>query len=316
MVRAMKWTTPLVLGLLVSGCQPTQLGQCDEALAKTLVFDLNGNPAYAGQAMVEQACAGCHSAQSTGASRRGAPHGLDFDMVGSRDGTAAMPDMAAIDRVAAAQLIIFEDRFDMFDTVVDGSMPPGEIGMEAYVDAGYQYEDGRPLERIESAAGQEIYREWLACNGPVVERTDDPPMGMEGADCMMTAEVGDCVYRSGGAEPVPPMWSVIHARIVARCAIPACHASDTDGAGLNLTDAAASRAAMVDQPAGTGGATPMCMGMGTRIVPGNPEMSIFWNKVSDPTPNCGLPMPVVGARLSTRELAAVEQWIMMGAPDN
>jgi hypothetical protein len=315
----MNRTTIAVGGILLTtsaACQPTQLGQCDQAVAETLVFDLNGNPAFAGQAMVEQACAGCHSQQSIGASRRGAPAGLDFDMVGSRSTDASMPEMDAIMRVAAAREIIFDDRFDMFDTVVDGSMPPGEVGASAYVDAGYTYEDGRPLERIESGAGQEIYREWLACNGPVVERTADPPTGMEGGDCMMTADVGRCVYRSGGQEPIPPMWSAIHARIASRCAIPACHASTTDGAGLALSDPAAARAAIVDQPAGTGGLTPMCGGMGTLVVPGDTSTSLFWNKVSDTTPNCGQPMPVVGTRLSPRELAAVEEWIEMGALDN
>jgi hypothetical protein len=315
MVRAMKWTTPLVLGLLVSGCQPTQLGQCDEDLARTLVFDLNGNPAYAGQAMVEQACAGCHSATSTGATRRGAPAELDFDMVGSRTSDAMMPDMDAINRVAAARGIIFEDRFDMFDTVVDGSMPPGDVGADAYVDAGYEYMDGRPLERIESAAGQEIYREWLACNGPVVERTADPPAGMEGGDCMMTADVGSCVYRSGGLEPIPPMWSAIHAQIAPRCALPSCHGPTNPGAGLVLEEASAARMALVGQPAGTGGATPMCAGRGTLVTPGDTGASLFWNKVSQTMPECGFPMPI-GSRLAPRELAAIEQWIMMGAQDN
>lgn len=314
----MSWTTYAVPGLvlvLATGCQPTQLGQCDTGAAQTLVFDLNGNPAYAGQAMVEQACGGCHSRGSVGATRRGAPAGLDFDMVGSRTSAADMPDMDAINRLAAARQIIFDDRFNMFDTVVEGAMPPGEVGAAAYVDVAYAYEDGRPLERIESSAGQDIYRKWLACNGPVVERTADPPAGMEGADCMMTANVGSCVYRSGGQEPIPPMWSAIHAQISGRCAMPSCHGPTNPGAGLVLEEASAARAALVGQPAGTGGATPMCAGMGTLVVAGDLETSLFWSKLNAPMPRCGFAMPI-GGRLATRELAAIEQWIMMGAQDN
>ena len=55
---------PTFVLLLAIGCQP-QLGQCDEAEAMTLVMDGNGYPAYAGQAMVQQACS------STAWARRG-----------------------------------------------------------------------------------------------------------------------------------------------------------------------------------------------------------------------------------------------------
>jgi outer membrane protein assembly factor BamB len=70
-------------------------------------------------------------------------------------------------------------------------------------------------------------------------------------------------------------------------------------------------------PTGTGdtNATGMCGGM-KRIVPGNPDMSVLYQKVAGQQ-TCGERMPTSGSGidpLTTAELDVVRGWIMAGAP--
>lgn len=158
----------LVIGLL-GGCRP-DLGECDEARARTVVYtdDIYGWPAYEGQALVESSCGGrsgeCHSSIAEGASRHGAPAGLDFDLTVLNAATAT----ASTDALAHGQLQTYKYRYDIVRQVEAGSMPPGSAGA-AFV-SGNTYYYGLPS--IDSAEGRSILRNWLACGAPVVERTE------------------------------------------------------------------------------------------------------------------------------------------------
>jgi hypothetical protein len=52
-----------------------------------------------------------------------------------------------------------------------------------------------------------------------------------------------------------------------------------------------------------------------RIVPGDPEGSVLWNKVNY-TEVYGLGMPPDGSALSSEELATIREWIEQGALNN
>lgn len=52
------------------------------------------------------------------------------------------------------------------------------------------------------------------------------------------------------------------------------------------------------------------------VVPGIPNGSLLYWKVSSDTPPVGSTMPLFGARLSANELALLRDWITQGAPDN
>jgi hypothetical protein len=219
----------------------------------------------------------------------------------------------------------------MFDTVVDGSMPPGPVGLDAFQQAGYRYPDGRPLERPESTEGQEVYRAWLACNGPVVAATATPANAtMAGSSCSAGAgeevtAVGDCVYRQGG-RTIEPTWTAIFNEIVGPAGsgtcVPSCH---TDGAAfatqsqLVFDDKDAAYAALVGQPAmGMAEDGTMCMDEApNRVVPNDPDGSFLVQKLEeDASDLCGNPMPI-GRRLAADpEIAAIRAWIEMGAMDN
>ncbi|MEM9193887.1 MAG: hypothetical protein AAGF12_32225 [Myxococcota bacterium] len=308
----------MVCAIAVLGCEPTQLGNCDQPLAETLVFDAAGNPAYAGQAMVQQACAGCHGQTVTGSGRRGAPAELDFDMVGSRPpNDPAMPDEEAVARLRNARDVIFDWKEEMFDTVEDGSMPPGEIGEAAFANQDFAYADGTPLQMVASAEGREIYRNWLACGGPVVAIVAD-----EGQTCPASMNDGfACEVRSGGEAPVAATWAAIHTEIiVARgCAVAGCHAEASDANGqLALVDAAESYTALVDMPSGGAG----CDTAPNRVISGDADGSFLVQKLvgmgADGSRVCGTlgPMPPGAALDQRREIDPIRQWINDGAMNN
>ncbi len=52
-----------------------------------------------------------------------------------------------------------------------------------------------------------------------------------------------------------------------------------------------------------------------RVVPGDPEASVLWNKVNF-TETYGLGMPPNGAPLSSAELQTIREWIEQGAMNN
>lgn len=85
----------LALVALAAGCGGGgSLGECPPN---------SQNQQDSGAMLVFVTCVGCHSSELEGADRLGAPEGLDFDQIE----------------------IIRAEADSMFDTVVDGSMPPG-----------------------------------------------------------------------------------------------------------------------------------------------------------------------------------------------
>jgi hypothetical protein len=59
------------------------------------------------------------------------------------------------------------------------------------------------------------------------------------------------------------------------------------------------------------------MGMGIRVVPGHPETSIMYDKISSRTPTCGAAMPGSGRpALLASDIARIKEWIAMGAKND
>jgi hypothetical protein len=54
----------------------------------------------------------------------------------------------------------------------------------------------------------------------------------------------------------------------------------------------------------------------TLVVPGDPDTSLLWLKVSSNSPPVGSTMPLFGSRLTSNELALVRDWIAQGAQNN
>lgn len=96
------------------------------------------------------------------------------------------------------------------------------------------------------------------------------------------------------------------------CTSEFCHG--LGGATLNFSTKRAGYDSLVDRPA-TGA---KCKDRGlVLVVPGDPEASLLFLKVSTDTPPCGARMPhFPGFVLNDREIAQIREWIALGALDD
>lgn len=306
--------------LPLAGCG-TDLGSCDDAAARTPYFDVNGAPAYGGQALVEVSCASgqCHVETAKGAARVGAPAGLDFDMVGSREENGT--DDAAVRRLKRGQTDVYEWREEVYDSVDSGWMPPGKLGadLERAAREGAAYADaaGTALPKVSSGAGKKILRNWLACGAPVVEGI--APSSVAFPQCVGGDLVGDlCAKKAVALEPT---WSSIYTQVIKRECV-SCHqegSAQTTSSKLDLSgDKDTAYAALVDVDA----MGDDCADSGTkRVAPGDADASNLIHKLETVDaagdPVCGDPMPNPSTGgLSQATIDVIREWIDSGAENN
>lgn len=289
--------------------------------ARTPYFDVNGNPSYGGQALVEQSCASgqCHTSGATGAARVGAPSGMNFDMGVSA--TSDPTDPMALARLRKGQRRVYDDRDGVFDSVDSGWMPPGELGKATVVDKKYKDLDGGALPSVTSGAGKKILRNWLACGAPVVEAARaavaDPVCTGTGGS------VGDLCDKAITSNMGDATWDQVYDRLIVGQACTACHLPAGVGVTtglLDLSDKATAYAALVNvDTMGTGGGTTDCKDSGTkRVAPGAPDDSNLIHKilgVQGADPVCGGPMPTVGGVSDLDVIELTRAWIAAGAPE-
>lgn len=317
---SLRVVAPLLLLSLGVACSPTVGDACDEDAARTPFYRTSdGAPAYPGQALILENCASCHNDPGG----FGAPTGLEMDALLV---TAAGDDgVQQARRLLARQATIHRHRDLIYSQVVSGAMPPRGFVPEnsLYVDA-----DGERMPGIRTAEGQELLRNWLACDSPVVERTTAlaQPCTAHG-DCVVTnfcdpamsqcVGVGDVVPAQGTVDcAVPePTWQWVYPCVmVANCSGAACHVGGSSG-GLAMDDIDSAYAALVN--AGPAPAPNLCAGADEPyVVPGMPEGSLLIHKLDgvDETGAavCGTPMPI-GTPLTTEQDEALRMWIMDGA---
>jgi len=357
------------------GCK-RDLGDCNlngqtpdgHAIDGPAAFDIayrttDGLPMYEAQALVQSTCgdgAFCHAPAATGADRIGAPAQLDFDLAlacnEGVDAACASPPSCAggqtdtpycesLRRLHGNQGKVREWAEGMIQEIRAGAMPPGEAGRRVENPAPWlRKADDTLLPSIHSADGQEIVRNWLACQAPVIARTEVAPSDDLQLEPCDSVDEEICVY-SGPQGALPePMWSEIYWSIMFTQCV-ACHGppnnnldqnpnnpfgtlipggADTTGAavaaldlsGLDKTNtsdwAADSYSAVVDAAAYPGGA---CAGFGTLVVPNMSAQSLMIDKMRNSPPDCGTVMPPTGS-IAEPLIEVVEQWIDSGAENN
>ena len=122
---------------------------------------------------------------------------------------------------------------------------------------------------------------------------------------------GDAAHHdTGAAEPFPlpeiscePNLDSIESGIFLKvCSSFTCHSSAGFAAGLVFegTDA---RQELVNVDSA------LCVGW-KRVVPGEPERSLLWNKLSLDSPACGERMPWLYERMPAHALECIRQWIV------
>ena len=168
----------LLFGIGLAGCGE-DLGECDMEAARAVVYDEVGLPSYEGQAMITTSCgngAFCHSTQASGMARYGAPGDLNFDLALAAAGPE--PAAAAVERLGAARDNVRDEAELIMCAVEDGTMPPwGEATVAVHMNLPRFRRvatDGTEtrLPHVDSFEGLEILRNWLACDAPIVERTE------------------------------------------------------------------------------------------------------------------------------------------------
>lgn len=297
-------------------------------MARTVVYDPGGAPAYMGQAMMIRSCAGggafCHVSGTS--HRYGVPFDLDFDPILADD--PRYPDEpTGAAHLWEAQVRIHHFRNDIYSTVYGGSMPPGQLGADTTGPQYTQYASasdtvGAPMPGLDTNEGLEMLRVWLACGSPLVEATSAlAPRGCNAnADCAPLAlcdfatsqciPVGAVIARRAGTTTAT--WSSIYATILApSCASEVCHGASGAvlSGNLDLSSADTAFAALVNTSSDLSGC-------GTRVVPGNPTSSLLLTKLEGTQPvTCGDPMPI-GTMLPADQIAAVRTWITNGAPND
>jgi hypothetical protein len=298
---------------LLEGCEP-DLGACDQTEALRPVWDDFGAPAYEGQAMLQQSCgfgAFCHTEDVPESQRFGVPRGLDWEL-----GLIAFDDevdLEATDRLRRMHARTYADRTMIWRSVASGRMPiGGNAGRDLLESAPAYYRRGpngelEPIARIDTRAGREIFRNWLACGVPIVERTV-PARHVPGY-----VAVGSAVSEAE-TEPLHPVWSDIYERLIEkRCSNAVCH-GDAGAGELTMSSSSEALMALVNvMPEGDD-----CFDTTSPfIVPGDPDASLFVHKLEghDATGAsvCGRTMPIGGSRVSPASIQAVRDWIAAGA---
>jgi len=293
--------------LCLAACGP-ELGVCDENEARRLVYDETGSPAFEGQALIVQSCgygAFCHS-EVDGDLRHGAPLGLEYDLRLASFGPEQ--NEAQTERLRAMATRVLEHRHAIYDQVTTGRMPiPGATGdriregAPQYARVDHVTGESTPMATLDTDAGREILRNWLACGVPVVERTQTPANA--------TQEPFGVVASAVEREPLRPEWGDIYDRLIdSRCNAAACHGAAVAGE-LDLRGRDEALAALVDGVASSS----ECVDTATPyLVAGDPEGSLFYQKLSGHSgdePVCGERMPQRGSPVSDASLANVARWI-------
>jgi len=94
------------------------------------------------------------------------------------------------------------------------------------------------------------------------------------------------------------------------CATSGCHGEPTFAGELDLSTAASSHEALVDiKPT-----NPVARNLGLiRVVPGDPDSSFLFRKLTEPGTGEGAPMPSSETRLTAPYVELVARWISQGA---
>jgi len=122
---------------------------------------------------------------------------------------------------------------------------------------------------------------------------------------------------AGGACATTPTFAEVLAKPLSNCSgfEPPCHNHNAAMLNIDPTMAGPTWSHLVNVPTYTAGA-------GVRVVPGDPEHSFLYRKLTDQLgPNDGLPMPHSGLATGWNELPAdeiemVRCWILEGAPND
>jgi hypothetical protein len=278
------------------------LGTCQMNAATQVVYAGNGTPYYAGQALVQASCAEgvCHSAYAENANRKGAPHGLNFDVAPLSSASSAANVSALRDGISHVR----DQAGSLWGEISAGTMPPGEAGNRGDQQWKALDKDGTPqltpLTNITSDVSKSTVRNWLACGAPLVAGVSAMPEAMA---------LGDIVAPLENMSTDGPTFQAVYDTVLSSCKT--CHpgAIKVDIDFTNLTTAFNT---LVDKAPFAGGEPGKCGAVPQKLVtPGNCQESLLYLKLRA-NPPCGDQMPL-GPPLPEASVQLLCDWIDAGA---
>ncbi|MDB4974130.1 MAG: hypothetical protein JWN48_2471 [Myxococcaceae bacterium] len=332
------------------------VGPCDDPLQGKDTVLIGSQLQYGGQAIMNTSCANiCHSSAARGKARNGAPEGLDFDVrpldessalsvQTNKDGNKVLElPPADVSGLRERQRKIFEKRNSIWQQVKDGMMPPdGKFDFTRLLDSIHDSNEKAPcsgakraFQDIESKPSQDVLRNWLSCNVPIIEVTGaavssvvavgDADAGTDGIiaglagqagyqyhSCSSTPSNGDGGL-GGGDSGTPPAPSVVTIEqlndpIFVGAACSACHPGlNPAGVKLDLSSVDKAYTTLVMDKAVKCNGKPY-------ITPGDVSKSWFYDVVSLDDPGCKTErMPQLMPKLSAAKLKLISDWIAAGA---
>jgi hypothetical protein len=334
------------LSALAMGCN--DLGTCDDPLNGRTPVKAGSTVMYAGQAIITSSCAsGCHSSGAKGASRSGAPEGLDFDLlpkpggavVEGPDGGVRAVELNNIDvaGLRARQRIVFDQRELIWEQVDQGLMPPG-LSIQAALSGLSKFMFGSAGEcpaatdagQFEDPKGE--LRKWLACGVPIIETNSTSlpfvpvsqasdagaPEKALGAIAYAGAvgyQVTACSFGGGEGGTGPTFGQVYSTVFQGAYGCTGCHANGQTMGNFDISTEAGTYMRLLGANM-QGGMTSCPPADNPRpfVVPNNPAGSYLIAKLggSGSGTACGDLMPF-DMGVSENDLELVRQWIMGGA---
>lgn len=286
-----------------AGCAE-DLGTCQMNAATQVVYAGNGTPYYAGQALVQASCAEgvCHSVYAENANRKGAPHGLNFDVAPLTASSSPANASALRDGISHVR----DHAASLWGEITAGTMPPGEAG-----DRGEQQWRAldragnvqvTPLTGITSDVSKSTVRNWLACGAPLVA-------GVTGAIADATS-LGDLVAPLENSSMGGPTFENVYNTVLSSCKT--CHNPSTIMVGIDFSSPTTAFSTLIEQSAFAGGDPGKCGSAPQKLVtPGDCEQSLIYMKLRA-NPPCGDQMPL-GQPLPDADIQLLCDWIDAGA---
>jgi hypothetical protein len=174
---------------------------------------------------------------------------------------------------------------------LDGDMPPAEIGKKVLGDGAWMFDYRRPegaekLAPLSTHEGKAALRNWLACGGPIVSKTQLPQWARS----------------AGVGKPDSNDFNSIYETIMKpSCATAGCHNEMSAAGELKMRDACSTYQALLQAgPCGK-----------PRVKPGD-AMSFLLNKIGGGKVECGSAMPPTGP-LPVSSVMAIRAWVSAGA---
>jgi hypothetical protein len=144
----------------------------------------------------------------------------------------------------------------------------------------------------------------------------------------LSVAVGVLTFGCSSPPPAANSFTDVYTRVIRpSCRSDYCHYAGVGirYSALDLSTQVTAYWSLVDQPC----MGPSCSQMGTRVIPGDPEESILYQKVSESMPSCGAQMPAdpvvlemtgtstfSGTPLPQDQQQLIYNWILQGAPNN